>query len=81
MSKKKYKMNAIANKPLLAGDKFMAEIDLKQPGFIYSACGLFTKNKQIIKKIKGKIDSRYIYQNELDKACCQHDLVMEILKI
>ena len=35
-------MNEIANNSLLAGDKFMLEIHLKQPGFIYSACGLFT---------------------------------------
>ena len=38
------KMNEIVNKFLLAGDKFMPEIHLKQPGFTYSACGPFTKN-------------------------------------
>ena len=38
-------MNKIVNKFLLAGDKFMPEIHLKQPGFTCSACGLFTKNK------------------------------------
>ena len=38
-------MNEIVNKFILAGDKFMAEMDLRQPGFIYSACGSFTKNK------------------------------------
>ena len=42
---KLYKMNEIVNKFLLAGDKFMPEMHLKQPGFTYSACGLFTKNK------------------------------------
>ena len=38
-------MNEIVNKFLLVGDKFMLEIHLKQPGFTYSACGPFTKNK------------------------------------
>ena len=40
-----YKMNEIVNKFLLADDKFMPEMHLKQPGFIYNACGPFTKNK------------------------------------
>ena len=31
---------------LLAGDKFMSEIHLRQPGFTYSACGPLTKNKE-----------------------------------
>ena len=39
-------MNEIVNKFLLAGDKFMPEIYLRQPGFTYSACGPFTKNKE-----------------------------------
>ena len=43
-------MNAIINKLLLPGDKFMAEMHLRQPGFTYSACGPFTKNKEKIKK-------------------------------
>ena len=44
-------MNAIANKLLLAEDKSMPEMHLKQSGFTYSACGpLFTKNKERIKK-------------------------------
>ena len=46
----KYKMNAIVNKLLLTGDKFMPEMHLRQPGFTYSACGAFTKNKERIKK-------------------------------
>ena len=40
-------MNEIVNKFLLAGDKFMPEMHLKQPGFTYSACGPFTKNKDL----------------------------------
>ena len=41
---------------------------LRQPGFTYSACELFTKNKERIQKFKETGDSQYIYQNELDKA-------------
>ena len=52
-------MNEIVNKFVLVGDKFMAEMHLKQPGFTYSACGPFTKN---------------IYKNELDKVCFQHNM-------
>ena len=40
-------MNEMINKLLLAGDKFMPEIHLRQPGFTYSACGPFTKYKEI----------------------------------
>ena len=70
-----YKMNEIVNKFLLAGDKFMSGMHLKQPGFTYSASGTFTKNKERIRKIKEAGDTTYIYKNELDKACFQHDLV------
>ena len=45
-------MNEIVNKFLLASDKFMPEMHLKQPGFTYSACGPFTKNKERIQKFK-----------------------------
>ena len=44
------KINEIANKFLLAGDKFMPDMHLKQPGFAYSACAPFTKNKERIQK-------------------------------
>ena len=67
-------MNEIVNKFLLAGDKFMPEMHLKQPGFTYSACGPFTKNKERIQKFKETGDTKYIYRNELDKACFQHDM-------
>ena len=67
-------MNEIVNKFLLAGDKFMPEMHLKQPGFTYSACGPFTKNKKRIQKFKETGDTSYIYKNELDKACFQHDM-------
>ena len=48
-------MNAILNKLLLAGDKFMPEIRLRQPGFTYSARGPFTKNKLRIKLLKKQV--------------------------
>ena len=67
-------MNEIVNKFLLAGDKFMPEMHLKQPGFPYSACGLFTKNKERIPKFKETGDTSYIYKNEVDKACFQHNM-------
>ena len=38
------------NKFLLAGDKLMPAMHLRQPRLIYSACGPFTKNKEAIKK-------------------------------
>ena len=66
-------MNNIINTFLLAGDKFMPEMHLRQPRFVYSACGPFTRHKERIKKFKQTGDTRYIYRNELDKACFQHD--------
>ena len=65
-------MNNVINKFLVAGDKFMPEMHLRQPQFFYSACGLFTRHKERIKKFKQTGDTRYIYRNELDKACFQH---------
>ena len=67
-------MNEIVNKFLLVGDKFMPEMHLKQPGFTYSACGPFTKNKERIEKFMQTVNTDFIYTNELDKACFQHDM-------
>ena len=67
-------MNEIGNTFLLAGNKFMPEMHLKQPGFTYCACWPFTKNKERIQKFKGTGDTSYIYKSELDKACFQHDM-------
>ena len=64
-----YKLNEIVNKLLLASDRFVPEMHLKQPGFTYSACGPFTQSKERIKKIKETGDTKYIYRNEIDKAC------------
>ena len=66
-------MNEIVDKFLLAGDKLMPEMHLKQPGFTYSACEPFTKNKKEFKNLK-KQETNYIYKNELNKACFQHDV-------
>ena len=66
-------MNNTINKLLLAGDRFMPEIHLRQPQFTYSACGPFTKHKQRIQKFRETGDTNYIYKNELDKACFVHD--------
>ena len=66
-------MNNIINIFLLAGDKIMPEMHLRQPQFVYSACGPFTRHKERIKKFEQTGDTRYIYRNELDKACFQHD--------
>ena len=65
-------MNNIINKFLLAGDKFMPEMHLRQPQFTYSACGPFPKHKQRIQKFKETGDTNYIYKNELE-ACFAHD--------
>ena len=56
-------MNEIVNNFLIAEEEFMPEIHLRQPGFTCSASGPFTH------KLKQTGDLRYIYQNELDKAC------------
>ena len=67
-------MNKIVNKFLLAGDKVISEMHLKQPGFTYSGCGPFTKNKEKIERFMQSGNTNFIYRNELDKACLQHDM-------
>ena len=67
-------MNEIINKFLLAGDKFMPEMHFKQPGFIYTACVPFTKNEERIEKFMQTGNTDFIYKNEIDKACFQHDM-------
>ena len=65
-------MNKIVNKSLLAGDQFMSEMHLKQPGFTYSACCSFTKNKERIEKFMQTGNAHFMYKNELDQTCFQH---------
>ena len=69
-------MNQIVNKFLLARDKFMPEMHLKQPGFAYSTCGPLNKYKEriFLEKIEETGDTSYAYKNEFDKACFQHDM-------
>ena len=67
-------MNEIVNKFLLVGDRFMPKMHLKQPGFTYSACGPFTRNKGRIEKFMQTGNTDFIYRNELDKVCFQHDM-------
>ena len=71
-------MNEIVNKFLLAGDKFMPEMHLRQPQFVYSACGPFTKNKERIQTFKETGDTSYIYKRELDQDFFSMIWVMEI---
>ena len=67
-------MNEIVNKFLLARNKSIPEMHLKQTGFTYSACGPFTRNKERIEKFMQTGNTDFIYGNELDKACFQHDM-------
>ena len=79
-------MNEIVNNFLLVGDKSITEINLRQhaaigkPRFTCSTCELFTKNKERIRKFKETGDSWYIYHNELNKSCFQHDMAYRDLK-
>ena len=68
------KMNEILNKFLLAGDKFMPELNLKQLGFTYLACDPFNRNKERIEKFMLTGNTYFISRNELDKACFQHHM-------
>ena len=73
-------MNEIVNKFLLAGDKFMPEMHLKQPGFTYSACGPFTKNKEFKNLKKQEIQAIFTKTN-LIRLVFNMMWHMEILKI
>ena len=67
-------MNKTVNKFLLIGNRFMTELHLKQPSFIYSACGPFTKNKERIENFMQTGNTDFIHKNDLDKARFQHDM-------
>ena len=71
-------MNEIVNSFLLVGDNFMPEMYLKQPGFTYSACSPFTRNKEWTEKFMQTGNADFIYKNELDVACFQHDMAYDI---
>ena len=57
----------------MAGDKFIPELHLTQPGFNYGACGRFTKQKERIYNFRETVNVKHLYRNELDKACFAHD--------
>ena len=67
-------MNEIVDKFLLVRDKFMSELHLKQPEFTDSVCGPFTRNKERIKKFIQTVNTDFIYRNNFDKPCFQHDM-------
>ena len=67
-------MDEIVNKFLLVGNKFTPEMHLKQPGFTYSVCGLFSKNKERIEKFMQTWNIDFVKKNEFDKTCFQHDM-------
>ena len=67
-------MNEIINNFFLVGNNFMPEMHLRQPGLTYSACGPFTKTKERFQKFMQTGNTDFIYKNELDKACFQHDM-------
>ena len=76
-------MNDLINKFLLAGDKFMPEIHLRQPQFTYSACGPFTRHEERIHKFTETGDTNYVFKSELDKAflfMMLHILIVKILQ-
>ena len=58
----------------------MLEMHLRQPGCTSSVCEPITKITKRIQKFKETGDSRYIYQNELDKVCFQHDMAYKIFR-
>ena len=68
------RINKIIDEFLLAEEKFMPEMHLRQPRFTYSAYGPFTKNKERIEKFMQSGNTDFIYKNELDKAYFQHDM-------
>ena len=57
----------------LAGDKFMPELHLRQPGFTYSVCEPFIKHNERIQKVRETVNLKHLYRNKLDKACFAHD--------
>ena len=66
-------MNQIINKFLLPGDKLMPGLHLKQLGFIYKACGPFTKHRERIKNFRETSNVKHLYRTELDKACSDNE--------
>ena len=74
-------MNEIVNKFLLVGDKFMPKMHLRQPGFTYSACGPFTKNRKEFKNLKKQEIQAIFTKINWIKHAFNMIWLMEILKI
>ena len=68
-------MNKIVNKFLLAGDKFMPELHLRQPGVTCSSCRPFSKHCEKVQKFRETGNLKHIYKNEIDKAHFSFDTV------
>ena len=73
-------MNAIVNKLLLAGHKFLREVYIKQPEFTYNACGPFTKNKGKYKQLKKQQIQDVFTKTNLIKFVLNMIWLMEFLK-
>ena len=73
-------MNERVNTFLLAGDKFIPEIHLKQPGFTYSACGPFTKKKKEFRNLKKQEIQTIFTKTNLIRLVFNMIWHMEILK-
>ena len=74
-------MNNVINKFLLAGDKFMPEMHLRQPQFVYSASGPFTRHKERIKKFKKLVIRVIFIEMNLIKLVFNTIPLMQIIKI
>ena len=74
-------MNNIINKFLLAGDKFMPEMHLRQPRFVYSACGPFTRHKEKTKNLNKLVIRVIFIEMNLIKLVFNMILLMVIIKI
>ena len=74
-------MNNVINKFLLVGDKFMPEMHLRQPRFVYSACGPFTRHEERIKEFKRAGDTRYNIEMNSIKLVFNTILLMLIITI
>ena len=66
-------MSKIINKFLLTGDKFMSELNLKQPVFTYKAYGSFTKYRERIQKFRKTGNLKHLHRMKLEKTCFGHD--------
>ena len=57
---------------MLAGDSFIPESYLRQPGFTYSSCGLLTKHRGRYTNLE-KHDLKHIFKSKVDEACFAYD--------